>query len=104
MPMTSPRSSAGDPTRTLELLWRDSAATSRRGPAQGLSIGAVVMAAIALADQEGLEAVTIRRVAERLGVYNAVRHRRRTDETRTVTFGPDHVSVMHVDSHDLTVA
>jgi AcrR family transcriptional regulator len=66
--MTSPRSSAGDPTRTLELLWRDSAATSRRGPAQGLSIGAVVMAAIALADQEGLEAVTIRRVAERLGV------------------------------------
>ena len=66
--MPSPRSGAGDPARTLELLWRDSAATSRRGPAQGLSVDAVVVAAIALADEEGLEAVTIRRVAEGLGV------------------------------------
>ncbi len=66
--MPAPRSSAGDPARTLELLWRDSAATSRRGPAQGLSVDAVVVAAIALADNEGLEAVTMRRVAEGLGV------------------------------------
>jgi len=66
--MPSPRSSAGDPARSLELLWRDSAATSRRGPAQALSVDAVVVAAIALADQEGLEAVTMRRVAEGLGV------------------------------------
>ena len=68
MPMPSPRSSAGDPARTLELLWRDSAAISRRGPAQGLSVDAVVVAAIALADKEGLEAVTMRRVAEGLVV------------------------------------
>lgn len=66
--MSSPRSSAGDPTRTLELLWRESTATSRRGPAQGLSVDAVVVAAIIVADQEGLEAVTMRRVAQGLGV------------------------------------
>lgn len=66
--MPSPRSSAGDPARGLELLWRDSAATSRRGPAQGLTVDAVVLTAIALADDEGLEAVTMRRVAEGLSV------------------------------------
>ncbi len=66
--MPVPRSSAGDPARSLELLWRDSAATPRRGPAQGLSVDAVVVAAIAVADNEGLEAVTMRRLAEGLGV------------------------------------
>jgi AcrR family transcriptional regulator len=62
------RSSAGDPARTLELLWRESAATSRRGPRQGLSVDAVVTAATDLADTEGLAAVTMRRVAQTLGV------------------------------------
>ncbi|MDQ4094194.1 MAG: TetR/AcrR family transcriptional regulator [Actinomycetota bacterium] len=62
------RSSAGDPARTLELLWRVSATTSRRGPRQGLSIDAVVSAATTLADGEGLAAVTMRRVAQALGV------------------------------------
>jgi len=62
------RSSAGDPTRTLQLLWRDPAAIPRHGPRQGLSIDAVVAAATDLADTEGLEAVTMRRVAQALGV------------------------------------
>ena len=61
------RTSAGDPARTLELLWRVPA-TSRRGPRQGLSIDAVVCAATTLADSEGLAAVTMRRVAQVLGV------------------------------------
>ncbi|MDR2986916.1 MAG: TetR/AcrR family transcriptional regulator, partial [Nocardiopsaceae bacterium] len=62
------RSSAGDPARTLQLLWRDPAAVSRRGPRQGLTIDAVVDAATELADGEGFEAVTMRRVAQALGV------------------------------------
>lgn len=62
------RSSAGDPARTLELLWRVPADTPRRGPRQRLSIDAVVTVAIALADDEGLDSVTVRRVAQQLEV------------------------------------
>jgi AcrR family transcriptional regulator len=62
------RTSAGDPARTLALLWRDPAAVPRHGPRQGLSIDAVVASTTQLADKDGLEAVTMRRVAEALGV------------------------------------
>ena len=58
----------GDPARTLRLLWRDPAAIPRRGPRQGLTIDGVVAAATALADAEGLDAVTMRRVAAQLAV------------------------------------
>ncbi|MFE1229891.1 TetR/AcrR family transcriptional regulator [Streptomyces sp. NPDC058745] len=63
-------SGAGDPARTLELLWREGGTppTSRRGPRQGLTVDAVVDAAIALADEGGLDALTMRAVAQRLGV------------------------------------
>jgi AcrR family transcriptional regulator len=66
--MPSERTSGGDPTRTLALLWRDPAVLPRHGPRQGLSIDTVVAAATRVADGEGLEAVTMRRVAEALGV------------------------------------
>lgn len=62
------RSGAGDPARTLQLLWRDPAVVSRHGPRQGLSIDAVVDAATELADEQGLDAVTMRQVARALGV------------------------------------
>ncbi|WP_028927004.1 TetR/AcrR family transcriptional regulator [Pseudonocardia acaciae] len=66
--MASERSGGGDPVRTLELLWRLDTGTARRGPRQGLSIDAVVTSATAVADAEGLDAVTMRRVATELGV------------------------------------
>ncbi|TMC13496.1 MAG: TetR/AcrR family transcriptional regulator [Chloroflexi bacterium] len=62
------RSGAGDPARTVALLWRRTATISRHGPRPALSIDAVVDAAIGLADAEGLAAVTMRRVAAALGV------------------------------------
>jgi AcrR family transcriptional regulator len=63
------RSSAGDPARTLKLLWRDTGPSdTRRGPRQGLSIEQVVAAAIGLADSDGIGAVTMRQVATILGV------------------------------------
>jgi AcrR family transcriptional regulator len=65
------RTSAGDPARTLRLLWRaakDEANGPRRGPRRALSVDAVIASAIALADVEGLEGVTVRRVAQDLGV------------------------------------
>jgi AcrR family transcriptional regulator len=68
--MPTERSSAGDPARTLRLLWRDSEDPGdiRRGPRQGLSVEQVVTAAIGLADTDGLGAVTMRHVARILGV------------------------------------
>ncbi|WP_234788768.1 TetR/AcrR family transcriptional regulator [Mycolicibacterium iranicum] len=63
------RSSAGDPVRTLELLWRaPHNARAARGPKQRTSIDAVVAAAIHIADTDGLSALTIRAVAKKLGI------------------------------------
>lgn len=53
--------------RTFELLWglREQ---PTRGPKPSLSIEQIVRAAIEIADSEGLEAVSMRRVAEQFGV------------------------------------
>jgi AcrR family transcriptional regulator len=59
--------SGHDPRRSLALLWGRQEA-GRRGPKQRLSTEAVVQAAIALADAEGLAALSMRRVAETIGV------------------------------------
>ncbi|MEV4703573.1 TetR/AcrR family transcriptional regulator [Actinoplanes sp. NPDC049316] len=53
--------------RTIDLLWFDEP-QSRRGRKKGLTLTQVVDAAIALADAEGLDAVSMRRVAQDLGV------------------------------------
>jgi AcrR family transcriptional regulator len=65
--MTTTRGARGDPTRTMELLW-GLAPRPTRGPKQGLTLEAVVDAAVAVADAEGIDALSMRRVAEALGV------------------------------------
>jgi AcrR family transcriptional regulator len=65
--MATERSSAGDPDRTLALLWRRDVRT-RRGPRPGLTVDRVVDEAIVLADREGSAAVTMRRLAHAVGV------------------------------------
>ncbi|MFF2557920.1 TetR/AcrR family transcriptional regulator [Nocardia sp. NPDC058058] len=63
------RSSAGDPVRTLELLWREPGQGGpARGPKQRTTVDAVVAAALEIADAEGLGALTMRSVAAKLGV------------------------------------
>ena len=58
-----------DPARVLELLWRtEEAAGPRRGPRPALTVDQVVDAAIAIADRDGLDALTMRHLAESLGV------------------------------------
>jgi AcrR family transcriptional regulator len=65
--MTTEYTGRGDPRRSMALLWGLEPA-SKRGPKRGLSVQRVVEAAIELADEEGLAALSMRRVAERLDV------------------------------------
>ena len=58
----------GDPEASMRLLWGKVAETaSKRGPKSALSVDAIVDAAIALADEGGIDAVSMRAVGERLG-------------------------------------
>jgi AcrR family transcriptional regulator len=66
--MPTDRTSAGDPARTLALLWRTGDEAPRRGPRPRRSVDEVVEAAIAFADEAGLDALTIRALAARIGL------------------------------------
>jgi AcrR family transcriptional regulator len=57
----------GDPVRTLELLW-GKAPAPRRGPKSKVGVADLVAAAVAIADAEGIDAVSTRRVAEAVGI------------------------------------
>ncbi|MFC7450894.1 TetR/AcrR family transcriptional regulator [Rhodococcus daqingensis] len=61
--MTSKKEAPSDPARMVALLWGQHGKTGRKG----LTVEAIVAAGIGLADAEGLDAVSMRRVAERLG-------------------------------------
>jgi AcrR family transcriptional regulator len=58
---------SGDPKRSLELLWRAHQAPTR-GPKPRLDLDQIVNAAMDVADAEGLATLSMRKVAERLGV------------------------------------
>jgi AcrR family transcriptional regulator len=61
----------GDPGRSMALLWRGSdVAGARRvpGPKPGLTVDAIVEEAIAVADAHGMAGLSMRAVADRLGV------------------------------------
>lgn len=59
-----------DVDRTLTLLWRRTLGVpqGKRGPKQRVSVDEVVTAAIAVADEEGLAAFSMRKVTDRLGM------------------------------------
>lgn len=69
--MATDYSGAGDPARSIALLW-GLPAPRRRGPRPKLSVTDITQAAVALADGSGLEAVTMRRIAERIGNTTAM--------------------------------
>lgn len=60
-------SGRGDPIKSLELLW-GKAEAKRRGPKPKVTLRDIVEAAVRLADAEGIEAVSTRRVAEAVGI------------------------------------
>jgi AcrR family transcriptional regulator len=61
-------SGGGDPARSLALLWLSPQQRSVRNGRRDLSVDRIVAAAIELADTEGLAAMSMRRVADKLGV------------------------------------
>jgi len=92
--VTTEYSGSGDPRRSIELLWgrgpgpearRGPGPEARRGPRPRFSGPEIVAVAVAIADAEGLAAVSMRRVAQRLGVtamslYTYVPGKARLDE------------------------
>jgi AcrR family transcriptional regulator len=65
--VTTDFSGGGDPRRSIDLLWR-LPGKPRPGPKPRFTVEEVAAAAIAIADADGLAALSMRRVAERLGV------------------------------------
>src|SRR4051794_7709033 len=58
----------GDPSRSMTLLWSGAPeARTRPGPKPALRLDDIVAAGIAVADADGLEGLSMRAVAERLG-------------------------------------
>lgn len=60
-------SGSGDLSRSMALLW-GMEERAKRGPKPGISVARIVDAAIRIADAEGLEAVSMRKIAGCLGV------------------------------------
>lgn len=57
----------GDPVKLLELMWGKDKA-GRRGPKPKVGLEQIVQAAVEIADAEGIEAVSTRKVAEAVGI------------------------------------
>ena len=73
MSMPAERTGGGNPERTIDLLWhQDADTTPTRGPRRRLDVGTIAAAAVALADAEGVAAVTMRTLASRLGLASAM--------------------------------
>lgn len=68
--MATERTGHGDPARTVALLWGADPPAGRptRGPRPRLDVEQIAIAAVALADERGLGALTMRALATRLGL------------------------------------
>jgi len=65
--MTTEHSGSGDLSVSIKLLWHGKEPTTR-GPKPGLTLERIVAAAVAIADREGLGALSMRKVAAELDV------------------------------------
>jgi AcrR family transcriptional regulator len=66
--MTPEFTGGGDPARSVALLWRDREQRPARGRKPTLTVDAIVAAAVEMADEAGLGALSMRALAERLKV------------------------------------
>lgn len=82
----------GDAGRVIRLLWRDEEAPSGApGPKRGLSLGAIVAAAVAVADETGMAGLSMRAVGERLGRTSMALYTYVGDKAELVDLMYDHV-------------
>jgi AcrR family transcriptional regulator len=65
--MSTEFTGGGDPRRSMELLWGQQE-RGKRGPKPRLSVDEIAQAAIALADADGVATLSMRRVAEAVGL------------------------------------
>lgn len=89
--MTTEHSGGGDVNKSLELLW-DMQEKPTRGPKPGLTLTQIVEAAVAVADAEGLAAVSMRRVATELGVGTMSLYRYVPGKAELLDLMLDHVA------------
>ncbi|QDY79541.1 TetR/AcrR family transcriptional regulator [Streptomyces qinzhouensis] len=69
--MSASRKTKESQARTLEALWGRDPGRSARGPKRGLSVEKIASTAIGIADEEGLDGISMQQVAGRLG-YTAM--------------------------------
>ena len=90
------RSGSGDLSRSLELLW-GTGEPATRGPKAALSLERIVEVAVALADREGLAALSMRRVATELGVGTMSLYRHVPGKGELLDLMLDHVGGLNED-------
>ncbi|MBL1067521.1 TetR/AcrR family transcriptional regulator [Streptomyces sp. 7-21] len=89
--MTTVHSGGGaDPAKSLRLLWQGRQKPSR-GPKPGLELDDIVTAAVALADREGIGALSMRKVAAEMGVGTMTLYRYVPGKSELLALMLDHV-------------
>ncbi|MEU7279057.1 TetR/AcrR family transcriptional regulator [Streptomyces sp. NPDC045431] len=91
---------SGDITRSLELLWDagEPPARGARGPKRGLTLDRIVTAAVEVADAEGLDAVSMRRLSTELGAGTMSLYRYVPGKAELLDLMLDHVQGDALDS------
>ena len=96
--MSQPSSGGGDISRSLALMWGYDDRSSTPGPKPRLSLEAIVARAVAVADAEGLDAVSMRRVASELGVGTMSLYRYVPGKEELLDLMIEHVSAVPPDT------
>jgi len=89
--MTTEHSGSGDLDRSLALLW-DVGQQPTRGPKPRLTLDLIVRAAVTVADAEGMDGLSMRRVAAELGVGTMSLYRYIPGKAELLDLMLDHVS------------
>ncbi|WP_025274716.1 TetR/AcrR family transcriptional regulator [Haloglycomyces albus] len=86
------RTGTGDPRKTLELLWREWTDTpKRRGPNPRFTIDDILQAAVRIADDGGIDALSMRAIATELNVGTMSLYRHVPGKPELIDLLVDHI-------------